>query len=206
MNHKLAAWAAALIFFFAPAGFAQTITLEPDDYPNGADLSNISPFVHLSTTLDDNVPVPAFFVSATDDNQDLAPTGLNVFGHANVGFWNNFRRLRMDFAVPATEVGLLFAGGTFFDVEIGRLEIFNASNALLGQYATAPLGPGVVEAMHLLRPQGDIAYAIAYIAADEGNFGRLDRLTFTLVPEPTTATLLGLGTVGALFARRIRRS
>ncbi|MFO0838631.1 MAG: hypothetical protein U1D55_08870 [Phycisphaerae bacterium] len=159
---------------------AQTVTIEPDAYAESADLTNVSPVVTLSTTLDDNVPVPIFNVTATTDTIGLAPTGVRVFAHANVFFFNNDRRLRLDFSRPIRAISIDFAGGTFFDTEIGRLEAYNALGTRISTYVTSPLGPGNTETMTLVRPQADIEYAMAYIAFGEGDFGRLDNLRITV--------------------------
>jgi hypothetical protein len=194
---------AVVLGLTARAG-AQIVRIEPDDYADGTNVSNINPAVRLSTTLADNVPVPLYFVSANEVGAELAPTGTRVFGHANVPFFNDFRRLRMDFADPVFGVSILFGGGTFGATDGGRLEIYNAGGTLLDWYDTALLAVGQSEAMSLYRPQGDIGFAIAYTPAGRGNFGRLDGLQFSVVPEPGTLALL-LALVG-LIARRRRSS
>ncbi|MGE0481826.1 MAG: PEP-CTERM sorting domain-containing protein [Phycisphaerae bacterium] len=180
---------------------AQTFLVEPDAYSNGAVLTNAHPAVALWTTGGDNVPVPAFPVTATDDNLDFAPTGANVFAHSNVPFFNDVRRLRMDFAAPVSLVELAFAGGNTVLQEFGRLEIYNAASQLLGSYNTALRHGGEVELMLLSRPQGDIQFAVAYTPTEGGSFGRFDALRFTVVPEPAAFALVGLG---ALALRRRR--
>lgn len=169
---------------------APAFTIEPDNFADGTDLTGLNPNVTLSTTGADNVPVELFFVSASEDNLDLAPTGTRVFGHANIPFFNNDRRLRMDFASPANYVSLLFAGGTFFETEIGRLQAYDQAGNLLAEYVTQPRESGETELMTIARPTADIAWALAYVAENEGSFGRLDQLGFTLgepADEPDTA-------------------
>lgn len=185
----------------AASALAQVVQIEPDDYADGSDVSDVSSAVHLSTTLADNVPVPIFFVSANEVGEELAPTGTRVFGHANVPFFNDFRRLRMDFADAVFGVSILYGGGTFGSTDSGRLEIYDAAGTLLDWYDTAPLALGQGETMALFRPQGDIDFAIAYTPAGRGNFGRLDELGFSVVPEPGTAGL-ALVLVGLAARRR----
>ncbi|MFO0837953.1 MAG: hypothetical protein U1D55_05455 [Phycisphaerae bacterium] len=156
-----------------------TFTLEPDDFAPGTDVSKALSQVTLSTTGSDNVPVPLFTVTATDDNLDIAPTGSNVFGHADIGFFNNDRRLRMDFTAPVKGVSILFAGGTFFETEIARLQVYDAGNSLLAEYVTQPRGAGAVEEMSIQRSSADIAWALAYEAEGDGSFARLDKLVIT---------------------------
>lgn len=177
---------------------AHATVIEPDDYPSGTVVSQISPQVDLSTADSSNVPFP-FAVTATDDNLDYAPTGTNVFAHVDIPFFNNDRRLRMDFASPVGFIGLLFAGGRFGAAEIGRLEAFDAGGQLVASYVTAPRGPGEVEGMSVVRPQTDIAWAVAYSRPEEGVFGRFDRLEFA-VPEPAGALVLLLA--GIALRRR----
>ncbi len=160
---------------------AQFYVLEPDDYPNGTVLTTVLPQVRLGTTLSDNIVVPLFTVTATDDSMHYAPTGVRVFAHTNIPFWISDRRMRMDFDPPVAFVRLAFAGGTAFDTDFGRLEIYDAADQLLDTYVTGPRGPGEVEEMQLVRPAGDIAYAIAYSVpggGPYGPFGRLDHLVF----------------------------
>ena len=184
-------WGCALVVTLglSVGAAAQVVQIEPDDYADGTNVSNINPAVQLSTTLADNVPVPVFFVSANEVGAELAPTGTRVLGHANVPFFNDFRRLRMDFADSAYGVSILFGGGTFNGTDGGRLEVYNAAGTLLDWYDTAPLAVGQSETMALFRPQGDIEFAIAYTPAGRGNFGQLDGLRFSVVPEPATAVL-----------------
>jgi hypothetical protein len=157
----------------------QTVTIEPDDYVDGTDLTHISPHVTLWTADNENRVVSLFFVSASDDGQGLAPTGNRVFGHANIPFFNTNRRLLLVFSAPTRSVSIMFAGGTFHDTEIGRLQVFDASNQLLAEYVTEPREAGENELMTVTRATADIAWALAYVAEDEGSFGRLDQLSFT---------------------------
>lgn len=161
------------------ADFAGAVVIEPDDYADRTVLTSISAAVALSVTGSDNLP-GAFEVTANDDGFDFAPTGAHVFGHSNVGFFNSERRMRMDFATPARAVRIDFAGGTYFETEIGRLEVYDVNGARLAEYVTQPLGSGEPETMMIVRESADIAWAIAYVAAGEGSFGRLDNLRFVV--------------------------
>jgi hypothetical protein len=158
----------------------KTFTIEPDDHADETELTRIDDHVTLNTTLDDNSIVSLFTVTATQDGQGLAPTGENVFGHANIPFFNNNRRLRMDFPHPARAVQVKFAGGTFHKTEVGRLQAYDGAGNLLAEHTTAELGPGESEVMTITRDVADIAWAIAYSANDD-SFGRLDELTCTVL-------------------------
>ncbi len=157
---------------------ANLITIEPDDFANESDLTTASASVTLTVTDADKADLNPIFASATDDDLDYAPTGTRVFGHSNVPFFNNDRRLRMDFAQPALYVSLLFAGGEPFTEEIGRLEVYDADDNLLAEYVTTSLVDGASEQMVIQRESADIAWALAYVAENEGSFGRLDALSF----------------------------
>ncbi len=161
----------------------QEFSIEPDDYDDGTDLTDINPYVTLTTTLSDNVTVDSFPVTASDDGLGLAPTGDRVFGHANVQFFNSDRRLRMDFSTNVQVVSILFAGGTFFETEVGRLVAFDENGNQLAEVISPQKGAGVPELLQVTREQADIAWAIAYVAENEGSFGRFDLLSFTLPEE-----------------------
>ncbi len=162
----------------------QTITVSPDDYADGTKLTSTSEWVTLRTTVADGEIVGLFEITASEDGQGNAPSGSFVFGHSDIPFFNNDRRLRMDFAYPASMVQITFGGGTFSETEIGRLSAYNASNELIAEYVTQPLEAGQNEVMTINREDSDIAWAVAYIADGEGSFGRLDDLVFTLTEVP----------------------
>ncbi|TWT42385.1 hypothetical protein RAS1_35160 [Phycisphaerae bacterium RAS1] len=157
-----------------------TFTIEPDSYAEGTELTDISPHVVLSTALDDNAIAELFVVTANDDGLDRAPTGDKVFGHANVYFFNNDRRLRLDFVTPAREVSIMFAGGSFGTEETGRMEAYDSAGEKIGEYVTQPKGPGEAEQMIISSSGADIAMVLAYVATGEGSFGRMDAIVFTL--------------------------
>ena len=160
------------------------MTIEPDDFDDGTELTDIDERVTLSTALEDNTIAELFVVTATDD-ADNAGTGERVFGHTEIPFWNSTRRLRIDFKGHGTAVSVLFINGEAFDASIGRLEAFNSDDRVIAEYVTESLQPGQSEEMSVTA--SNIAYAIAYMAEDEGNFGRFDKLTFTASGTSTAA-------------------
>lgn len=160
----------------------QAVVLEPDAFEDETVLNTVSALVTLTTALEDNV-AGAFDVTAnTDTGFEFAPTGEKVFGHANIPFFNHHRRLRIDFAQPVAGVSLLFAAGTFFETEIGRLEAYDADGNLLDSYVTQALEADESDEMIIRLDAAQIAWAVAYIADGEGNFGRLDRLAILVEP------------------------
>lgn len=174
------------VFVFALGAKAQTYVIEPDNYPDATVLDRIEPAVRLTTAGTDNLPIPPapFEVTATADLLDFAPTGTNVFGQANVPFWNSDRRLRMEFAAPTSVVMIDFAGGQYFAAETGRLDGYDASGRLVASHVTAPQAAGHQETMVISRDVADIAWAVAYVPQDQGMFGRLDNLRFGVAPIP----------------------
>jgi len=158
-----------------------TLTIEPDDYAANTVLTNISPAVTLSIAREDNSINALAVVTATDDNQTYAPTGELVFGNYSTAYFNNKRRLRMDFAGRASSIQISFHAGTPYHTEIGVLQVFDSSGNQLAEYLTAPLRPdyGAV-LMTITRTSADIAWAVAYTQGDV-SFGRLDALVITVV-------------------------
>jgi hypothetical protein len=176
------------------------IIVEPDNYANETELTSIVPQVTLNTTLSDNVPVPLFVVTATDD----VVTGRRVFAHVNIPFFANERRLRMDFSGLVSSISLDFIAGNPLTQHIGRLEAYNSQNALIGAYVTSPL-VGTAETMFLSHSVADIAWAVAYSDPSGSPFGRLDHLAFSdpvMVPEPSMALLSGAVLMAFMVARR----
>jgi hypothetical protein len=118
-----------------------------------------------------------------------ASTWGRVFANHNTSLgavrttWNDTsRRLRIDFDDPATAVRLDAIGNGGEDY--GSLEIYDSQATLLARYTTEQLGDGTVETMHLGRPQGDIAYAVA--GAHYGSEIHLDHLRVGANAETTT--------------------
>lgn len=148
--------------------------IEPDDYAEGDELTNVSEHVALYTTTADNEIAELFVVTANED-KDHAATGEMVFGHANIPFFNNDRRLRVQFVGVGTEVTLVFINGEAFDQSSARLEAYDADDKLIDEYVTDALLPGESETMTV---SGSMKYAIAYLADGDGSFGRFDLLTF----------------------------
>ncbi len=196
---RLFSFAAAALWALALNATAEIIIIEPDAYAAGTILDHVVPQVNLFT-VDHTDNWYLFDVTAQDDSSHYAPTGQRVFAAASVPFWNNDRRLRMDFNAPTTYVSIAFAGGDLFSTDVAELDAFDTTGTLLASYVTQPQAPGSVETMSISRPAGDIAWAVAYLPPGGGSFGRLDNLQFTVVPEPSTAALLLLAVT--LFLRR----
>lgn len=193
-------WACAAVAGFEPQ------RIEPDAFAHGTVLNQVNPYVSLITVANNNQPHPPvpFDVTAATTLAGYASTGTNVFAHAGVDFWYTDRRLRMDFAEPASQLSLDFIAGPGLLSSQGILEFYDHHNTLLRSDTTALLTPLSVETLSVTRAVPDIAWAVAYTAIDSPQqFGRLDNLQFSAVPEPAAWALLAVG--AAVLALRVRR-
>lgn len=182
------------------------IVLEPDNYAVGTVLNTIIPQVTLNTAGNDNRGI--FNVTVAAPILPPPPTGNNAFSHVGIPFFNDTRRLRMDFNGLVGTLSIDFQGSNPLATETGRMDVYDSWGSLLTSYTTAPLLSGQAETMSATRTMPDIAWAVAYTLPGESVFGRLDRLMFSQpVPEPSTAVVwgVGLGLSGLILRRRSRR-
>ena len=187
---------------------AQLITLDPDNYPDGTILNTVIPSVSLVTAGMNNIPIPFNVTARVETFPYQPPTGSSVFAHVGIPFWNDGRRLRMDFNGLVSSISIDFMGSTSLVTEQGRLELYSLGGQLLGQYTTQSLFGGQVEAMAIQRSQPDVAWAVAYTLPGQSVFGHLDHLVFSqpvAVPEPGTVAILLLAASGLLLRFRRRR-
>ena len=157
-------------------------TIEADEYALDSDLSNISSNVTIVSAGADNVH-QGFKIRAVQDPGK--PDGVHTLAHEGVGFFNNNRRIRMDFYDPVRAVSIDVTGNSDLRATYGRLEIFDRDGNSMAMIRTSPLGDGQLENLTLSRPTADIAWALAYPDdefMDSSPFGRLDNLRFE-VPE-----------------------
>jgi hypothetical protein len=201
MKSLAAVWSSWL----AVAALAGTITVEPDDFPPGADLGSAVPGVVLSTvnTATGNADVTALAPSQAN----WAATGALVFGHAAPyqAHWVvdtepvfSYGALRADFLPLATMVSLDFVGNDSSDY--GILRAYDAAGMLVEQVETGLLQSGMIETLGVEHPAG-IAYVIA--GGREADTVCLDHLSFMPIPEPAGFFLMA-GVTLALSRRRAR--
>lgn len=146
--------------------------IEPGDYEDREDMSNVSSFVTLTTAGDDNTP-HSFFIRARGDSIEE-----RVFAHEGVDFFNKNRKLRVDFYAPGRGVSINVIGNSLTST-YGRLEIFNKDDESLGFVRTDPLARDEEQVLTMVRETNDIAYAVIYSDEDHlssSPFGRLDDL------------------------------
>ncbi|MBN2508477.1 MAG: PEP-CTERM sorting domain-containing protein [Verrucomicrobia bacterium] len=205
--HSCGVLSSLLLAGFVIPAPGQHLIIEPDDYPEGAVLNHIIPQASLITAGPDNLPYsPASFdITATQDPEHFTSTGIRVFGHVNIPFMSDIRRLRLDFSDPVASLSIDFIGSGFTLLpERGHLEAYDLNGTLLAAFVTDVPGAGIVAPMSIQRPEADIAWAVAW---SEGlTFGRLDNLCFSPVPEPSAGLLLaaGLAVLGALRGAGVR--
>lgn len=169
-------------------GGTYTENIVADDYNDGDDVSIMSSNVTLSSAGSSNEH-QSFEITVRD--KTLNEPGLGQqFANAGVDFFNEDRRLRMDFFKPVHRVSANFLGNSPLSDVYGRLEVFDAQDQSLGFLRTSALRADDQQLLTLSRPTEDIAYAVAYSNNDYLNsslFGRIDFLSFSM-PDVRTVT------------------
>jgi len=209
-----------LLALGATAGHAGLVTVDPDAFADGTNITNAFPGVTLQTyeiwspAYGDVYAVDASTVAMRGVVPLQASTGQNVF---NLRPPAQFPRsvgdldFRVDFQEPTNFVSLDFIGSnTGFDedeIGIGEMSAYDSSDVQLAIVTTALAGGlkfNIVETLTISRPTRDIAYTLARRRDD--NAVAVDHLVFNDVPEPASAVLvfLGFGAVASRVRRRLR--
>lgn len=205
----------AALFVVTPlASQALMVTIEPDDYAIGTDLSHISPYVSLykMETLQGNAtylgPARSELVSGLNNNQfnPPAPTGDQTFGNYGygIGLWGTAFGIALN--VPVTNL-TLYANNMYPPGVSTNWRIFDASGAVIGGGSAGYKVPYGENFEVKIKDTANMAL-IVLGADDGGNTTRFDRLTFEVddryvaVPEPSALFLLGAGLVGVLATRK----
>lgn len=135
--------------------------IEPNEYGQMALLNNVaSPGVILSAVGGDVADANVYSrVSESASAAGKVFANNSASDGRPMDTWTSGRKLRADFSPGTSEVNITAISSGVPGV--GRLEIYNGAGELLARYTTAVLTNGKSEVMKLVRPQGDIAYAIA---------------------------------------------
>jgi hypothetical protein len=217
-------------FFLAVSPLVSTafvVTIEPDDYLLGTDLSKISPYVTLQQADDGFLrglpfgeafigPVQASLPGSVNNSVSAAPTGNLTFGTFGYGFVEGAGDIGLDgrkglglrFEVPITHVS--FLANSIYNVGGNGLPVYwLAFDADGHEIADGNVGGGLPTGQNFL-----IDIQVANMASlvlggfDGSNTANLDRLVlevddrYAKVPEPGSLILLATGLGGVMLRRR----
>jgi hypothetical protein len=204
MNNRLLALFTGLALTLSTSiANAILITVDPDDFADGTDISNAFSGITLSAIDGGNNVI--LTSSVFSQASSLASTGTQVFGHDGIftQTWANglVGDLRIDFlqATDFVSIDIIANNGS----DPGFLEAYDSSGTLLDSFVTqGDLGSGTSETASISSASANIAYVIA--SGLSGNDVGLDNLTYNsaTVPEPTVLALLSFGLLGIGIAKR----
>lgn len=172
---------------------AARVTIDPDDFPIGSDISLAFPGVTLSAfgsgeLNGPNVSTPQVFSRSSPH----ASTGNRVFGNSSYSnlWFSDSAEFRADFAKPAKFVSLDLIADDGFDPSM--ILAYAESGALLAEATVSgAAGVGVAQTASIDRPSADIAYVIATNPADFlGQQFLIDRLVFESRSTSAAARLI----------------
>ncbi len=190
------------------ATHAALVTIDPDDYPLGADLSSPAEGVRLRV-LQLNVPSDAPIVAAGAGTGLSPGTGTRVFGHGQAGdplFQGaGFGGLQVTFEAATDYVAIDYLADDHHDQ--GLLIAFDAQGRRIGQAVTGPMVAGGHRMLTVTTSSPRIRMVLAGSLADPKQ-GGLDRLVYEAsdmqvhTPEPVSALLLATGAAAMGLRRR----
>lgn len=207
----LIGWFASVLLLTASTfSHAFIVTIEPDDYAVGADLSNVSPYVTLSSRsytyrTGDATDKPIKATAASPGH--VSPTGDLSFGYHGFYVWPDevgapmYGGLALTFHQEVSQVTLLANDSKWpglsvdwvaYDRDGNRIG-FGKSNS--GGYG----GPGET---FLVDIRMDNLWAVVLGAHDAMNIISFDHLSFNVVPEPSTWMLLAPGLLALVLRRK----
>jgi hypothetical protein len=182
---------------------ATIITVEPDSFVDGANISNAAAGVLLQMETGNSV----YVYDAGDAN--YASTGTKVFGY-NAGFgvepfWDNQNIFRASFSTLTDYVAIdvINNNGAGQGTDNAYMQVFGASG-LLTTIASSAIGFPGYQTLSFQSSSADISYI--RVSSLDGSDFNLDRLQFSNqmpvpVPESGLLALMGISLLG-FFSRR----
>lgn len=163
LNRRSAACCALLCAFGAQVARAARITIDPDGYAVGADISHAFPEVTFSAfgsgeLNGPDVSTPQVFAR----HSTFASTGNRVFGNSSYShlWFSDSAEFRVDFARRTNFVSLDLIADDDFDPS--ALFAYDSTGQLLVEAAVSGMaGVGIPETATISRSQADIAYVVA---------------------------------------------
>jgi hypothetical protein len=212
----------AVLFLFCGSAVAGTVTIEPDDYANQADISSIHSGVTLSALHNNpTYGTPGIYSLQVPTTSVYSSTGDQVFGHfllpsAYSPIWSNsvattgtpatVWTFRAEFTQETNWVAIDVIELDSFDPVV--MQLFDSSGGLLHTVANTT-GAAGWETLSYTSTGFDIAAIELSNPNDTGDTYHLDRLRFnapSVVPLPDAAwpgvLLLGLLGLARIYRRR----
>ena len=207
-RRDLIGWSiSALLFTLSSLTHAFIVTIEPDDYAAGTDLSNVSPYVTLSSRYYSSATGGAVDTTITAEAPNpghLAPTGDLSFGYhglhtfpGSIGDPAQLGGFALTFHQETSQLTLL-ANNSMYPGLSARWEAYDRNGNAIGG---GSIHGGESGEAFLIDIQLDDLWAVIVGGEESISAINFDRLSFSVVPEPGTWMLL----VPGLLALALRR-
>jgi hypothetical protein len=188
---------------FSANAHANIITVEPDSFANGANISNATAGVLLQMETGNSV------YSYDTGDANYASTGTKVFGYdAGFGvepYWDNQNIFRASFSALTDYVAIdvINNNGAGQGTDNAYMQVFGASG-LLTTIASPAIGFPGYQTLSFQSSSANISYI--RVSSLDGSDFNLDRLQFSTqmpvpVPESGLLALMGISALG-FFSRR----